>query len=282
MDGFSFHPYPRRATDPLARGYVWPNAGFANLDRVKQGLWDAFRGTAQPTTVEGLRLYLDETGWQVRTSGLAGYTGAENVPVTTEAEQAGIYGALVRLAVCDPTVAQLNFFGFYDDGLRTGFQAGLYRANGTPRPSADTVRAAIAETAQGCPGAAVTWAPARGVVGARAMGLPVAGLFGPMLAWTPLSIPVSATASEGSTVKVFLTRLASQSLAGIRIPLARTAVETVATAPAVVLHPPGTGLARIDLRAGLPAGRYAIVIRFTAEANPDRVTLVRGPPFVVW
>ena len=134
MDGFSFHPYPRRATDPLAQGYIWPNAGFVNLDRVKQGLWDAFHGTAQPTTVDGLKLYLDEVGWQVDTSGRPGYAGKENVPVTTEATQAGIYSALVRQAACDPAVAEVNFFGFHDDGLRTGFQAGLYRADGSPRP----------------------------------------------------------------------------------------------------------------------------------------------------
>ena len=36
MDAFSFHPYPNEATDPLERGYAWPNAGFANLDRLKQ------------------------------------------------------------------------------------------------------------------------------------------------------------------------------------------------------------------------------------------------------
>ena len=29
MDAFSFHPYPNEATDPLERGYQWPNAGFA-------------------------------------------------------------------------------------------------------------------------------------------------------------------------------------------------------------------------------------------------------------
>ena len=45
MDAFSFHPYPNEATDPLERGYQWPNAGFANLDRMKQALWDAFNGT---------------------------------------------------------------------------------------------------------------------------------------------------------------------------------------------------------------------------------------------
>ena len=72
MDGFSFHPYPNEATDPLERGYSWPNAGFANLDRLKQALWDAFHGTAQPTTSDGLELHLDEVGWQVDTAGRPG------------------------------------------------------------------------------------------------------------------------------------------------------------------------------------------------------------------
>ena len=96
MDGFSFHPYPNEATDPLERGYGWPNAGFVNLDRVKQALWDAFHGTAQPTTVEGLELHLDEVGWQVDTAARTGYRGKENVPVTDEVTQAAIYGQLIR------------------------------------------------------------------------------------------------------------------------------------------------------------------------------------------
>ena len=62
MDGLSFHPYPDQAIDPLERGYRWPKAGFANLDRIKQAMWDAFRETPQPTTVNGLKLYLDEVG----------------------------------------------------------------------------------------------------------------------------------------------------------------------------------------------------------------------------
>ena len=53
MDVFGFHPYPARDRDPLARGYRWPNAGVANLDRVKQAIWDAFHDTAQPTFAEG-------------------------------------------------------------------------------------------------------------------------------------------------------------------------------------------------------------------------------------
>ena len=80
MDGFSFHPYPNSATDPLDRGYAWPNAGFVNLDRIKQALWDAFQGTAQPTTVTGLKLYLDEVGWQVDTAGSSGVRGQRERP----------------------------------------------------------------------------------------------------------------------------------------------------------------------------------------------------------
>jgi hypothetical protein len=165
MDGFSFHPYPNEATDPLERGYAWPNAGFVDLARLKQALWDAFHGTAQPTTVDGLKLHLDEVGWQVNTSGRVGYRGAENVPVTDEVTQAAIYGQLVREAACDPDVASLSFFGFRDDGLRTGFQAGLSRTDGTARPSATSVRAAIA--AGGCAGEPRTWTPGADVLGTR-------------------------------------------------------------------------------------------------------------------
>ena len=169
MDGLSFHPYPGQATDGLDRGYAWPNAGFADLGRIKQAFWDAFRDTPQPTTVTGLKLYLDEVGWQVDTEGLFGYSGIENVPVTDEASQAGIYAALVRSAACDPQIAELNFFGFYDDALRdSGFQAALYRVDGTPRASAAAVQAAIADTETGCQGAAIPWYPAKRVAGAVA------------------------------------------------------------------------------------------------------------------
>jgi hypothetical protein len=54
MDVFGFHPYPARDRDPLHRGYRWPNAGVANLNRIKQAMWDAFHDTAQPTFLEGV------------------------------------------------------------------------------------------------------------------------------------------------------------------------------------------------------------------------------------
>ncbi|MBA3432975.1 MAG: hypothetical protein H0U08_02655 [Actinobacteria bacterium] len=167
MDSFSFHPYPNRATDPLDRGYPWPNAGFSNLGRVKQALWDAFDGTSQPTTLNGLTIHLDEVGWQVDTSLRVGYQGAENVPVTDEITQAAIYGDLIRRANCDPDVASVSFFGFRDDGLRTGFQAALLRADGTPRPAVAAVQAAIAEADSGCSEGEVPWTPAQEVIDAN-------------------------------------------------------------------------------------------------------------------
>jgi hypothetical protein len=169
MDGLSFHPYPNQATDPLDRGYRWPGAGFSNLDRIKQGLWDAFQGTAQPTTLDGLQLYLDEVGWQVDTSALTGYTGSENVRVTDDSTQAGIYASLVKAAGCDPQIAEANIFGFYDDVPRdSGFQSALNHVDGTPRASATSVQAAIAQNASGCAGRPVVWSPAHKVIGAAA------------------------------------------------------------------------------------------------------------------
>ncbi len=280
MDGFSFHPYPRKATDPLEQGYDWPNAGFANLSRVKQALWDAFHGTPQPTTVEGLELYLDEVGWQVGTAGRAGYAGRENVPVTTEARQAAIYGALVREAACDPSIAEVNFFGFYDDGLRTGFQAGLYRADGTPRPSAEAVQQAIADTALGCPGRPVLWTPALGVAGARASGDGFGGLLGPLLARVPLDLHVDAVADEGATATVTLQRLSTPPVPGSRALFSQRRVSVAAAVAAV--RPPGT--ARLDLRLprGLPPGRYALEVRMRAEGDPSRTTDLTGTPFIVF
>jgi hypothetical protein len=251
MDAFSFHPYPNEASDPLDRGYVWPNAGFVNLDRVKQALWDAFHGTGQPTTLEGLKLHLDEVGWQVDTAGLPGYRGAENVPVTDEITQAAIYGRLVRAAACDPDVAEVSFFGFRDDGLRTGFQAGLLRADGTTRAAAEAVRAAIAETAEGCSGPEIRWQPGTGVVGAKVVvGAAASGVTARIAAGEDVRARVCVRALVSGGASLRPTRCRAASVRGLR-PL-RLAV----SAPS---------------RAG---GRVEVAVDLTAESNRIRRTRV--------
>ena len=161
MDGFSFHPYPNPSdfTVPLTFAYGWPNASVQELPRIKQALYDAFSGTPQKTTVNGLRLYLDEVGWQVSTDGNGAYEGGENVKVTSESTQASIYEQLVRYVVCDPDVAQLNFFGYYDERNRAGWQSALRRADGTARASDASVAAAIAATGGQCQGTLRSWSP---------------------------------------------------------------------------------------------------------------------------
>jgi hypothetical protein len=246
MDGFSFHPYPNEATDPLERGYGWPNAGFVNLDRVKQALWDAFHGTAQPTTLDGLKLHLDEVGWQVETAGRPGYRGPENVPVTDELTQAAIYGQLVHEAACDPDVASLSFFGYRDDGLRTGFQAGLARADGSVRPSAAAVQAAIATA--GCAEDELrTWSP-----GVEVLGTKVA------VGSAPAGVTARVAAGEDARARVCL-RAADALSTGRRC---RTVSVLGLRALDVAVRPPATAWRRVE-----------VTVEFAAEANRARRTL---------
>ena len=147
MDGLSFHPYPNRATDPLDRGYRLAERGVREPRPRQAGDLGRLRGHPQPTTLEGLSLYLDEVGWQVDTSRPRGIHGRRERARHQRGDAGRVYGALVRTAACDPDVAAVNLFGFRDDALRTGFQAGLERVDGTPRPSLAAVRDAIAASA---------------------------------------------------------------------------------------------------------------------------------------
>lgn len=260
MDGFAFHPYPRVATDPLLRAYDWPNAGFADIRRIKQAFWDAFHDTPQPTTADGLKLYLNEVGWQVRTTGLPGYTGVENVPVTTERKQAAVYGDLVRRSACDPDIAEVNFFGFYDDVSRDhGFQAALNRLDGTPRPAAAAVSAAIAQTTRRPCKRLLSWSPATAVSGAR-MGAPKLQRSG--------AIRTLVGAKEGATAVVCLIRAGSDTrrqVASVRS-LLRSAVAPCWRGRLT----PRFGLTvKLDVPAAV-RGLVLVAARISAQANPAR------------
>ena len=209
MDGLSFHPYPNRATDALATGYPWPNAGFVNLDRSSRrcGMRSPARRSRRRSTGSGSR--------STRSAGRSTRPPSrdtsvnENVPVTTESHQASVYAEVARRAACDPDIDQVNVFGFRDDASRAGFQAGLYRVDGTARPSAEAVRAALAE-----PTACMesTWTPLRTVVGARR----------PRVVVAHDSIGVEVTAAEGATARACVLR-GSHTLASVRRGLASRA-----------------------------------------------------------
>jgi hypothetical protein len=268
MDGFSFHPYPRAATQPLTQRYAWPNAGFADVARVKQALWDAFHDTPQPTTIDGLQLYLNEVGWQVDTAGREGYSGLENVSVTTEAKQAAIYRELVERTSCDPDVAEVNFFGFYDDEIRDlGFQAALHRVDGTARPSAAAVAKAIRRTEARPCRKPVEWLPAIAVDGAS-LSTPRVQRSG--------AIRTLVGAKEGARGVVCV--IAAE-------PGARRDVASVASLLRLAVAPcwrgPLTPRFRRLVKLEVPVamrGRVTVAARIRANANPSRSSVLFERP----
>jgi hypothetical protein len=169
FDEWSWHCYPNVNTDEVETGYAWPNTGCVNAARVKLALWDAFHGTAQPTlpgypidttgaTLYGstARMFIDETGWQVDTTGFSGYLNNENVPTIGEAKQAEDYEKLVHLANCEPTLTAFHIFHEIDEPDRGGFQSGVLRADSSERPSAlslpNSVQHAILSDSGSCSG----------------------------------------------------------------------------------------------------------------------------------
>ncbi len=279
MDAFSFHPYPNANNDTPFVGYEWPNAGMPNFDRIKQALWDAFNGTKQPHVETGLRLWLDEVGWQVPTEGDA-YTGVENVPTVAEAGQAAFHGAVVRLAACDAQIEALHFFHWIDESDRSGFQSGAFRADGTRRPAFDAIAQAVSDTKGGtfCPGSAVTWKHRTSVVGAAAR-----------LTRPPARV-IEATAGENA--------IATYGLVDVGRKRTLSAADKKAVGVALALRSTRKGGARFGapvarstlLRAyfkrrlvvpttRLRASRYVLAISMAAESNRNRTSLFVGPSF---
>ncbi|MDQ3823227.1 MAG: hypothetical protein M3321_08305 [Actinomycetota bacterium] len=295
MDLFGFHSYPRFDRDPLTRGYAWPNAGITNLDRIKQAIWDAFGGTAQPTFAEAgepvdedgpppLRFALDEVGWQVtipRASRRA-YRGRESVRPTGERQQADIYRRIVDIAACDPAVDSLLFFHLIDENDLDRFQSGLVRADWTKRPSYFTVKERIRQltTQDGiqCPGRTVAWRHRESVVGASAR------FAAPGRGRLPRFV---TTAKEDATYVAGIFPVTGIGFLGdleedaIRWVLAERKLRLVGL-------PEQTGAVRayrpravvFGRRPTVP-GRYVYAVRLAAAMNPDRSTTLVSDPFVV-
>ena len=180
MDQLSVHPYPNpgNPTDGPGVGYDNPDRfGVPNLDRVKQAVYDAFNGTAQPTTLNGLTFIIDEIGWQTDTAKYAGYVNAENVNVVTEQQQANdIRLMATKYFACDPTVVGVQLFLLVDEKYRNGrneantyvgggWQSGLVTAGGE---GVSVQKSSYAQSAPlfaagraACTGPLVSWSPGK-------------------------------------------------------------------------------------------------------------------------
>ena len=195
FDVFDLHPYPPiQDTDPFTKPFEWPQAGAANLDRIKQTLWDAFHGTGQPTPTEQaggraaqganaarfgapqlLPISLDEVGEQTAVTGHEpAYTnGPDSIAPISEQQQALNHVNLMEIAACDPAVESLFFFPLIDEGdVHNGFQSGNLFADLQPKQSDAAVKAKIGSARGACQGGvagiAQSWRHTETVLGARA------------------------------------------------------------------------------------------------------------------
>jgi len=284
MDELAFHPYPQASQGPPSVRYAWPTAGLANLDRIKQAVWDAFNGTAQPTFAEPgksalkpLLFDLDEVGWQVAPLPAVAslYTGVETAgtKLVSEQDQAAYYVDTVKLAECDPGVRMLSFFHLVDETDLNRWQSGLERADGSHRPSYDAVKQTIAQSHGTCQTTPVSWRHTTGVV------LPVA-------AWGNLTKPqplkrsrwsFSAGAGEEAAFRAGIFKAGpSKAVLGKRLANGRPKPLLASRGTIEV----GSRLVYFPSRR-LKPGLYVYAIRMSATMNSQRASVLVSRPFRV-
>ncbi|HST25921.1 MAG TPA: hypothetical protein VLJ76_08010 [Gaiellaceae bacterium] len=282
-DVLDVHSYAALNTIPLTTPRKWPQAGPADLDRLKQAWWDAFHGTGQPVFQETgvkakpatkfITFRIDELGTQVAIDPTkvnpALYQGKENVPTVSEATQATYYTDAINLLKCDPTVSTLDLFHLIDEPLLLGFQSGLLRVDGSRRPSYAAVKAVIA-TAKTCP-ALHAWRHTTSVVGASAYFSTT-----PKIAAQKVWFGTVRTGEE-ATVQLGIFPIAT----------ARTSLRSsLADGPSAALLQLGGFLKANSARGfkfhgSLSPGRYVYAALLKATMNPQRTSLIVSKPFVV-
>ena len=267
FDQVAFHPYPLSSRDSYNKSYAWPNAGMADLDRLKQAYWDAFHGTAQPTFEDGLTISLDETGWQTAPppEHAGAYNSSELNDTIDEATQAQIYADMIRYLECDPSVSNVLVYRLMDESDLKRWQSGVMRADGSLKPSYDAIKQTIAQTGGRCSAAPRAFRHATSVVGAS-----VKFQVGRRPA-RATAFSFTATAEENAVVQARIMRVSSKTGASAT---QRAALST-ALPSASVASASGNVQARWVPVVAFPARRlkpgwYVYAVRMTAEANPDR------------
>jgi hypothetical protein len=283
FDVFDMHPYPPvQDTTSYAKSFAWPQAGAANLDRIKQALWDAFHGTAQATPTESHRtdlsrtapqalpINLDEVGSQTVDTGHAdAYDDPpESIRAIPQATQTRYYVQLMQMAACDPAVSSLLFFPVIDDSdLHSGFQSGLLFADLTPKLSYEAVKKKIAAAQGLCDAkAAKPWVHTTGIAGAHVS-----------FSGTGSALHVAVTAKEDVTYQADVVPAPhGRGTNGAAVSLAREQRGGV--------H--GRLRAYRSVTRGLPqttlpAGSYVDAVKLTSVVAPGRSVTVVSAPFKV-
>jgi hypothetical protein len=284
-DVVDVHAYANINTQPLTRSYQWPQAGGADLDRLKQAWWDAFQGTKQPLFQESgdaaglgkmyVRFRIDESGTQVKIDPTKVnpdlYSGRENVPTVDEATQARYYSDFIGFIKCDPTVKTLDLFHLVDEPLLLGFQSGLLRVDNSRRPSYAAVKKAIA--AAGSCKAPHAWRHTASVIGARA----AFNVATKLTAQTKFFVKVGAAEEATAQTGIFPADTGKPDAATLR--------QSFDGAPGPLVRRGGLVRANVTrtftLKGTLVPGHYVFATLLRATMNPNRSSLVVSKPFTV-
>lgn len=276
MDELGLHLYPRSDRDGALAGDRWPRAGIVNLARIKQAVWDAFAGTGQPTVEQGLKLRIDEIGWQavVPPARRSVYHGRETAAVTSEPAQAANYAKVIALAACDRSISALYLLHLQDDPDLERYQSGVRRADGSARPAYAAVRAAAARATRGCAGKQVRWRHAAKVIQARAQ----FGIGSGVASRLRKSWGFNVTAAEEASYVAAIFPAAT-SRKTVRLLASKQAAGAVTTTIGRVR---ASWNPRVRFpRRGLKPGRYVYAVRLRASMNPRRSSMLVSRPFVV-
>ncbi len=140
LDGFAYHPYPTSSDEPPDEPTNPDSKSIlmADYEEKLRPLLDEAFGPGLPVLYSELGV---ETRIPPAKAGL--YEGEEPGRPVDEATQADFYRRAIKLAACQEDVAGLLLFHSHDEPALTGFQSGVYYADGTSKTSLEPVREAI-------------------------------------------------------------------------------------------------------------------------------------------
>jgi hypothetical protein len=143
LDGFAFHPYPESSSIPPDRPTDAESTSIllADYEEKLRPLLDKAFGPGLPVLYSELGV---ETAIPPGKASL--YEGSEPARPVDESMQADFYRRAIALAACQPGVAGILLFHSQDEPALSGFQSGVYYADGTPKSSLAAVREAAERT----------------------------------------------------------------------------------------------------------------------------------------
>jgi hypothetical protein len=152
MDVFDQHVYADNSSLPPSMLHTaGTTIAAGDYGKLVSLLGAAFDGTAQRGS--SLPIVYGEFGVEsaIPDAKAGSYSGVEapSTGAVDESMQARYYEEAFKLALCQPNVTGILVFHVVDESARTGWQSGLFYADGTPKSSLDAIRQAVSAARSG-------------------------------------------------------------------------------------------------------------------------------------